>query len=253
MATLGDIATKARQKTHADLISYPDNILLIDINNWYQKIVTMIFESQDDSDYDDTRLGSGGSSGTATYPIVTQALATGQRDYQIPFSKGVLKVKRLDVTYDNVNWYRASSFDSGIYPYGMGSTTQEDANFIKQAPQYDWQYNSFFIYPTASASDVSSGAQFRVQWERNIIPFTSADWSSVMTDSTQIPGIDAPFHMAIMDGASLEFAKANLLPQTEAWEKDMQDWEARIRYAYGRKQLDTQLQLQTGYDNNYGR
>jgi hypothetical protein len=54
--TLGQIATKARLLTNTDTSQYTDANLLVDINLWLQKLVaTMIYESQDESDFDDAR------------------------------------------------------------------------------------------------------------------------------------------------------------------------------------------------------
>lgn len=241
--TLGDVANKARALTHSDTSSYTAANLLIDINIWYQKVVSMIFESQDDTDFDDQR--------NTNYPIVTTAMVALQRDYTMPVSDQVLKIKRVDVTYDGTTWFRATPFDDGVPQWGMGNPTNEDTNMIKQAPQYDIKYNSLFIYPLAQASDVSSGATIRVEWERNITPFTAADYSVDPNDSTVILGFDAPFHPIVAYGAAYEFANANNLPQLANIKTDLFDWEARIRQAYGRKELDTQLALRPGYDS-YG-
>lgn len=241
--TLGDVANKARALTHSDTSSYTAANLLIDINIWYQKAVTMIFESQDDTDFDDMR--------NITYPIVTTSLVAGQRDYSIPVSEQVLKIKRVDVTYDGTNYFRATPFDSGVPQFGFGNATNEDANFIKQAPQYDVQYNSIFLYPLAIASDVSAGAKMQVEWERNITVFTSADYTTDPNDSTVVLGFDAPFHPLVAYGAAYEFANANNLPQLQNIKNDLQDWEARMRQAYSKKDLDTLLALRPAYDS-YG-
>lgn len=245
MATLGDMATKARALTHSDTTSYTDANLLIDINIWYRKVVSMIFESQDDSDFDDLR--------NTTYPIVTTPLVAAQRDYSMPVTDQVLKIKRVDIAYNGVDYFRATPFDSGAVPYGMGNATSEDLNMIKQAPQYDPQYNSIFIYPLPTASDVSSGAIMRVQWERDITAFTTSDYSSVLTDSTVVPGFDAQFHPILAYGAAFEFAVANNLPQLATVTQQLQDWEARLRIAYGHKDLDTQNSLIYAYDSTFGR
>lgn len=226
--------------------------ILIDINLWYQKVVSMIYESQDDYDFDDMRNGAGGSAGSSpNYPIVTTALVTGQRDYSMPVSETVLKIKRIDVTYDGTNYFRATPFDDGQNGWGMGNATNEDTNFIKQAPMYDIKYNSIFLYPAATAADVSAGAKIRIEWDRNIIPFTTADYSSDPNDSTQIPGFDPVFHHLLSYGAAYEFANANNLPQLANIKQDLVDWEARLREAYGRKDKDQVLSLQAAYDN-YG-
>lgn len=219
--------------------------MLIDINIHYQRIVDMIFESQDSTDFDDAR--------NTNYPIMTTPMVAGQRDYPIPVSYGVLKIKRVDVTYDGSNWFRATPFDDGVPQWGMGNSTNEDANFIQQAPQYDIKYNALFLYPLATASNVSASATIRIEWERNITPFTqAADYiSSTMSTSTSVPGFDAPFHPMLAYGAAYEYANANNLPQLVNIKNDLGDWEARLRTAYGRRDLDIQLAFRPGYDS-YG-
>lgn len=203
----------------------------------------MIFESQDSTDFDDNRNSS--------YPIVTTPLVAGQRDYPIPVSNAVLKVKRIDITYDGTNYFRATSFDNGATSWGLGNPTNEDINMIKQAPQYDIQYQSIFVYPLATASDVSSGAKIRVEWERNITPFTAADYTTDPSDSTVILGFDPPFHPIVAWGAAYEKAMSENLPQKEELQQSLQDWETRLRTAYGRKDLDTILAMRPAYDS-YG-
>lgn len=203
----------------------------------------MIFESQDDTDFDDQRR--------TTYPIETTPLVAGQRDYSIPVSESVLKIKRIDITYDGTNYYRATPFDDGVPEWGMGNPTNEDVNMIKQAPRYDIKYNSIFVYPLAVASDVSAGAQMRIEWEKNITPFTAADYTTDPNDSTVILGFDAPFHPIVAYGAAYEFANANNLPQLQNIKSDLVDWEARLRQAYGNKDKDTMLSLRPAYDS-YG-
>jgi hypothetical protein len=243
MATLGDVATKARSLTHTNIYTYTTANILIDINIWYQKIVSAIMESQDDSDFDDMR--------NTNYPIVTTPLVAGQRDYSMPVSETVLKIKRVDVTYDGINYYRATPFDDGVAGWGFGNATNEDANMIKQAPRYDVKFNSIFLYPLAAASDVSAGALMRVEWFRNVTPFSSSDYTTDPNDSTVIPGFDPVFHHMMSYGAAYEFANANNLPQLANIKQDLADWETRLRTAYGRKQLDEVLFLRPGYDN-YG-
>lgn len=243
--TLGDVNQKVLALTHTDTTTYPDATMLIDINIWYQKIISMIFESQDSTDFDDQR--------NTTYPIVTTPLVAGQRDYAIPVSEAVLKIKRVDITYDGSNWFRATPFDNGVPGFGFGNPTNEDANFIKTAPQYDVQYNSIFVYPLAVASDVSAGATMRVEWERTVVPFSqSADYNgAAMSTSTTIPGFDVQFHPMLAWGTAYEFAVAQNLPQLQAIQQQAGEWEQRLRTAYGRKQLDIQLAMGAAYDS-YG-
>lgn len=223
----------------------------------------MIFESQDDTDFDDRRQ--------TNYPTATRPLVAGQRDYT--FSTALwtllgkeggagtatsilfpLKIKRVDVTYDGSNWFRATPFDDGVPQWGIGNPTNEDANMIQQAPRYTIDYNSINIYPLATAANVSAGAKIRVEQERNVIVFTTADYSSDPSDSTVVLGFDAPFHPIVAYGAAYEYANANNLPQLANIKTDLFDWEARIRQAYGKKDLDTLLAMRPAYDayGDYG-
>lgn len=203
----------------------------------------MIFESQDDTDFDDQR--------NTTYPIVTTPMVAAQRDYPIPVANQVLKIKRVDITYDGTNYYRATPFDDGAVSWGNGNATNEDFNMIRQAPRYDVKYNAIFAYPLASASDVAAGAKIRVEWERNITPFTAADYTTDPSDSTVVLGFDAQFHPIVAWGSAFEKAMSDNLPQKEELAEGLADWEQRLRTAYGRKNLDTVLALRPAYDS-YG-
>lgn len=245
--TLGDIAKKARSYTNTDINSYPDANLLIDINIWYQKLVTMIFESQDDTDFDDARR--------TDYPVQTQAMIANQRDYQMQVSEAVLKIKRVDLTYDGSHWYRAEPFDTGSFRFGIGydaATSTDvvfDQHFIQQNPRYDVAYGSVWIMPMPLAADVTNGGTIRVEWERNVIPFVVGDYTSVLTDSTVVPGFDAPFHPMLALGAGFEYAFTRQLPQLVQIQQQLTDWETRLRQAYGRKELDTRLNLAPSYQS----
>lgn len=249
MATLGDVATKARALTHTDTGSYTDANLLIDINLWYQKVADMIFQSQDDSDFDDQRA--------TNYPVQTTPLIANQRDYTMPVSERMLKLKRVDVCYDGTNSYRAEPLDTGAWPYGIkfsqGSPTDTnfDQNFVKELPRYDVAYNSIWVTPMPVAADVSAGGFIRAEWFRGVTPFTTADYTSVITDSTVIPGFDLTFHMILAYGAAWEKAVAENLPQLPMIQQQLQDWEMRIRQAYGKKDLDTRLTLTPDVNNSY--
>lgn len=260
--TLGDINSKVLSLTHSDSTVYTDATMLIDINMWYQKIVSMILESQDDTNFDDNRI--------TNYPVATRLLVAGQRDYAFSTASWTLqgkeggsnltsqtllplKIKRLDVTYDGSNYYRATPFDDGVPDWGFGNITNEDANMIKASPRYGVKYNSVYVFPVAAASDVSAGALMRLELERAVIPFSqSADYNgAAMSTSTSVPGIDLPWHPMLAYGAAYEFANANNLPQLQNIKQDLADWESRVRTAYGRKDLDTMLSLRPAYDS-YG-
>lgn len=237
--TLGDIATKARTLVNASTDDYTDANLLIDINLWYQKVVTMILEAADSTDFDDGR--------NTTYPILTTPMVASQRDYSIPVSNKVLKIKRVDVTYDGTNWYKAEPIDDGEIYFGLGNDTTTDQNFYPTTPRYDVKYNSIFLYPMPSATDVANGGTMRIEWERQITPFDSGDYTTVLTDSTVVPGFDDPFHPMLAYGAAFEQATSRQLPQLAQITSELADYETRLRVAYGRKDWDRRLLFKPDY------
>lgn len=203
----------------------------------------MIFDSQDEDSFDDQR--------NSDYPIKTVPLTT-NRDIAIPVSENVLKIKNLSVSYDGVNYHRATPIDISQYDdignAPAAATTQNatiDANFSRHDPCYATKFNSLWIYPIASASDVASGASAIVEWFRGATPFTLSD----LTTGTAIPGFDSGFHMMLAYGAAYEFCLAKGLPQLEGIEKELQIYEDRLRKQYSSKQKDRQYGLSMDYQS----
>lgn len=241
--TLGDIATKARALTGTDSNSYTDANLLIDINLWLQKIVGMIFDSQDESDWDDQR--------NSTYPIKTTPMVANQRDYRIPVSEKVLKIKDVTAYYDGVNGYRATPVD--ITDYQIGNTTSSstaqstvvDANFPTTAPAYDYKFNSIWLYPLPTTSNVSAGGYILIEWFRQATEFTSGE----LTAGTVVPGFDDTFHAMLAYGPAYEYAESKQLPQAKQIGAVLSDYEARLRKQYSVKQGDRKYQLLQEYQS----
>ena len=224
--------------TGADTTDYTAAQRLINVNAWYQKVITMILASQDEWDYDDFNK--------TDYPIVTVALTT-NRDYPMPraftATSKLLKIKRIDVTYDGSTYYKAEPFDSGEMGSGLGNDTNTDARFDKAEPKYDLLYNAIWLYPKASSADVTAGATMRIEFLREPAEFTSAE----VTTGTKEPGFDTPFHRIISIGASYDYAMALGLPNTNHLLQLTQDYEARLKQYYGSKDLDRVRQFKSAY------
>lgn len=201
------------------------------INSAYQKVSTMILESMDEWDFDD--------SDNSDFPVATAPM-TVNRDYSFPTS--ILKVKRLDITYDGINWYKAEAFDINEYGFGVGNDVNMDVNFQKTSPKYDTKYNSIWIYPKANAEDVASGASLRMEYSREINEFLT-------TDTTVEPGIDEPFHPLIAKLASTEWAIIKGLKSKNDLNTLCQEDEARLKRFYGKKQEDRNIILKSVYQD----
>lgn len=158
-----------------------------DVNETCYELTEDIILSRDDFDYDDPTK--------TDFPIATTPLSSTDRNIQFD-GLSFLKLKRLEITYDGTNYYRATPFDSSTYPEGMGNATKLDSNFSKSAPFYDPKSFGFAIYPMATAADVTAGA-------KALAEFIRAYEEYAYDDTTKEPPIDRPFHDLIAIGAAL--------------------------------------------------
>ncbi len=249
MATIGDINQKISNLTTTDTNQYVNSDRLIDLNYWYNKIVGMILDSQDEVDFDDARY--------TDYPGVTVPLTT-NRDYSFGQTQtnvagltySILKIKDVSIGYDGVNFYKAYPMDVNEFnlptaPVNTPSieNTTIDGFFSRTAPRYDTKNNSISIYPVAQAADVTAGGQMMVEWYRSPVQFTSAE----LTAGTVSPGIDPEFHMMLAYGPAYEFCEAKGLPQTDRLRKELEDMEMRLRKQYSTKQMDRKYQFVGDY------
>jgi len=243
--TIADIITKITQNTGADTSStgYPSANRLIDINSWQHIVETMIRDSQDESDFDDVR--------NTSYPIKYLTMVALQRDFSIPQTDKTVAIKRVDVTYDGVNYYRALPIDSGEMEGGLGlssSSVQElttDGLYSTTTPRYDYKYGALFVYPRATQAQVNAGATIKYEGTREITEFTSGE----VTTGTAIPGFDSAFHPFLHLGPSFDYCTINSLPQAKGFQMRLQELETRLRRHYGSKQKDRDIQLVGGYQN----
>lgn len=240
--TLSDIQNKIYSLTDTDSTSYPNANMLIDLNLWNQKIVSMIIDSQDEGSYDDPL--------NTSYPIF-KTLLTANRDVQIPTSIRSLKVKNLSVSYDGVNLYRAEplDIDETYLPVSDAANTTAqafiDANMSRTAPRYDVKFGSFWLYPMPTATDVANGAYMVSEFFRQPVDFTSSD----LTTGTLVPGFDASFHAMLAYGPAMEYATIKQLPQLKQIAAVLTDYEMRLRRQYSTKILDRRNALSSDYQS----
>ena len=240
--TLSDISSKITTLTGADTNQYTNAERVIDLNIWQQNIVSMIIDSQDETDYDDPNYGN--------FPRKTVPLTT-NRDYSIPVTEKVLKIKSLSVAYDGVTFYRATPLEfsaSQLADSTAAGTTQNatiDSMFSRTTPRYDIKFGSIFLYPRATSADVTAGGLILIEWFRQAQALTLSD----LTTGTLVPGFDDTFHVMLAYGASYEYLKGKDMKRAEAVFRDLQLYEARLRKQYSSKQLDRQYTLSGDYQS----
>jgi hypothetical protein len=156
-------------------------------NSVQYDLLMAIMRSVDGWDIDDKTF--------TDYGISTTPLIANQRDYTFPTN--LLKINRVDVTYDGTNWYRATPIDSTELGMGLGNDAVVDSRFNVTQPRYDAKNGSLFLYPRATASTGS----IRIEFPREIDPF-------LVSSTTKEPGIDKAFHDLLVTGIKLKWAIA---------------------------------------------
>lgn len=166
------------------------------------------------------------------YPIGTFPLTT-NRDYVFPSSMNFLELKRVDITYDGTNYYKAEVIDSSQIE-SLGNATNEDGNFSYTSPRYDPKSNGFFLYPKATQAQVDAGASARIEFTREFDEFT-------YDDTSKEPGIDRPWHDLIALCASMKWA---IMKDADKYAKLKDEYMRQmlnLGQHYGRKNKDETL------------
>lgn len=241
--TISDINSYVSFRASTDTTNYSAANRLISTNRWYHKIVTMILDSQDEWDWDD--------SNQTDYPIATTNLVASQQDYSFPGSLKILKIKRVEVTYDGTNWRKAEPIDVSEIGFAT-DTTSITNNFSTDQPYYDTDSTAIKLYPIPTANRTSG---LKIWFQREPAEFTSAE----VTTGTKEPGFDEPFHVMIALGMIYDWCSAKggsspvLLSLKTDVANELTEYEQRLRRHYGAKQQDRTYILGSVYNSNYGK
>lgn len=231
--TISDINSYISFRANTNLTEYPAAIRLININRWYEKTVTMIFDSIDGFDYDD--------SNATDYPIAVEGLIAGQQDYVLP--TGLMKVKRVEVSYDNgTTWNKAETID--INQIGMATdTTTVRNNFGTSQPFYDLESNAIKLYPIPQ---VNSTNGLKLWYAREPAEFTQVEVDA----GVKQPGFDEAFHIMIPLGVTYDwFTAKKLFNEATIVNNELMEYEQRLRRQFGKKQTDSSYRFNSAFIN----
>lgn len=159
-STSAGLANYTRFLTNTNTTTYAANDLYASMNMWYHTAVNEILQSMDDWDFQ-------GEYATAN-------LVASQQEYTLPTD--ILKIKKVEVSYDGSNWYVASPID--VSETGSTSTTDIDNNFSETQPFFELHDNSLFLYPIP---DTNRTACLKVWYEKEITELSGA------TDEPNLP------------------------------------------------------------------
>lgn len=220
--TISDINSYVSHRTGTDTTIYSAALRLISTNRHYHKIVTMILDSMDGWDWDD--------SNRSEYAEATTDLVASQQDYLFP--TGALKIKRVEAKLDGTNWKKLEPFDVNQSSNALDTTSIAN-DFNTSQPYYDVTANAIKLYPIPT-SNVTGG--LKIWYVREPEEFTSAQ----VTSGTREPGFDEPFHIMVALGMCYDWfvAKDREGVQLKSVMEELADYEQRLRKFYGSKQTD---------------
>lgn len=241
--TLSDINAKISLFTGADTTAtgFATADRVISINNYKDRVITAILQSQDDFDFDDASI-------TASYPIGKRNMVANQQDYkfstalwalmspegaadQASAAISPLKIKRVEVSYDGgTTWYEAIPIDINEKSTDATQATINSV-FSTTQPYYDIQFGAIFLYPIPI---VNSTNGIKIWFDRSMTDFTSSD----LTTGTKVPGFDTLFHPILAYGPSYEFGLAVGKDNTDPVKKELEQLMQEMRLHYGSKDRD---------------
>lgn len=227
--TLQNIIDRITFYTSLDENIFQATDRLIAINNAYDKLHSIILDSQDEWDFDD--------SNNTELPIATTDLLASTGMYAIPDT--LYRLNKVEINY-------GSGFVKAL-PLDLNETSLSEDEILARAssatPYYRIFGQTIQFYPTPTA-EVSDG--IKLYYDRAITHFTSDEY----TAGTVKPGLDQLWHDYIALQASLDGAiKFNLVNKADL-ANTITDIEQRIRRYYGKKTTDRKLKL-TNFIEDY--
>jgi len=154
--------------------------------------------------------------------VSTVGLVAGDNGFngEYAFPTTLLRPVRFEVSYDGVNWRKATFYDNALNQGSEYNDTQLTSDFSESSPMVDFTRNSFKIRPPkTTAGNITNGIY--IEYEKRQVDFTSS------TAPTEIePNLQ---DMLSWDLASLETVMhaAKYSPQElavfRAGHKDMED------------------------------
>lgn len=235
--TISDINTYVTFRTGATTTEYTAANRLISTNRWYHKVTDMIFNSLRDYQHDDLNQ--------STEVIISKNTVANQEYVALGLTDKILAIKRVEVSYDGSTYYKAEPIVGNIISDSIVDQTAINQNFQTTTPYYEHRGQLLYLYPVPTSS-VSSGLKLWVQ--REAAEFTSGEVST----GTKEPGFDEPFHVMIALGMIYDWCSGKrstaLRDLKRDVEKELADYELRLRAAYGRKNNDS-LTLKAAYQD----
>lgn len=172
--TISDINTKISFLTNTNTTSFPSADRLILVNNAYERVVSLIMQTDGRWEWDDDNQ--------TDLPIATTTLTSGQQDYTLAVTH--LEITRVEIKDTNGNWTHLTPISEQDF---RGIAQSEFMETDSIPVYYDKQGSSVFLYP---APNYTQAASLKIHFKRPPALFTSAE----VTTGTKVPGFNSLYH-----------------------------------------------------------
>lgn len=228
--TISDIINKVYFLTGTSSSSFPAADMLISVNNAYERVVSLIMQTDGRWEWDDTNQ--------TDLPIATTTVTINQQDYSLAITH--LEIYRVEMKYTDGLWRELTPLDMKDFD-GVAQ-----GEFMKTAgiPEYyDKLGSSVFLYPPPN---FTQSASLKLFFKRPPALYTSAE----VTTGTKAPGFNSLYHNLISLWATHDyFIAKGLSNRLPAIQLEIERQEQQLMSDYQTRNKDEQLQLKTVYNN----
>lgn len=211
--------------------AYSSTLGLLNLNNAVYRVETRYMMSAGDWKFDD--------SNNTDFPIATTNIIASQQDYTLPTE--TIRIDRIEVSYDGVNWYRAIPFNPTEDSNAL-TTANIAGEFSKSAPSYRLLGRSIFLYPIPDAN-VTAG--LKVYGQRLHTAYTSSDYST----ATKTMGMDLNWQEQIAREMSLNYLLDNDMSRYNIMFQTIESQYIILDKFNGSKNQDEKQSLEPAYEN----
>lgn len=220
------LVEEARWLVGANTTSYPLTDITRNVNRWYDRAVSLIFEADGRWQWDDPNHES-----EATY---LDDLVSGTQSYDLLVSH--LRITRAEVKDQAGNWSRLFLIDQNDVHETLTDFEKTDGT-----PRfYDLIGNKVYLYPAPNYSQAES---LKLLYQRGADYFLTSD-------TTKAPGFAGLYHRYLSLGAAYDYALKNNLAIRNRIKEEIAEMEEDMQSFYARRAGDENIQMkvrQTSY------
>jgi len=226
---LSQIQSKIYFLTKTNSTSLPNATMLILINNAYERVASLIMQSDSRWIWDDTN--------NTDFPIATTNLVSGQEDYELATTH--LQIHRVEVSDSAGNFRVINQFSEKEEEQSLTELSTQTG-----IPTRYRQVGTSVILDPKPNYNYSSG--LKVYFQRGPTLFTSGDLST----GTALPGFNSLYHDLIPLWVAYDFGLANAKKNTNQLMAEIDRKENAMKQDYALRFKDDKPRLKVKQESN---